>query len=176
MSPQSKAVVAIAIGGLLVWRPWKGLYESDPETPALQSSAGQVTPKPSPGVEQPRPDPPSDPPPSTPPPATISAMSPEDLQKVRDAIDNIEFAFRDFSTAMRGNPVGNNAEITAALLGDNEKQLKLEIPGGSTLNDKGELCDPWGTPWFFHQLSATQTEVRSAGPDRKMYSEDDFVR
>jgi len=103
-------------------------------------------------------------------------MSPEDVQKVRDAIDNIGFALRDYSAALRGNPVGTNAEITAALLGDNEKQLKLEIPGGSTLNDQGELCDPWGSPWFFHQLSATKTEVRSAGPDRKMYSEDDFVR
>lgn len=103
-------------------------------------------------------------------------MSAEDVEKVRAAIDNIEFTLRDYASALRGNPVGTNAEITAALLGDNEKQLKLEIPGGSTLNDQGELCDPWGSPWFFHQLSATKTEVRSAGPDRKLYSEDDFVR
>lgn len=93
-----------------------------------------------------------------------------------DAIDNLEFTFRDFANALGGNPVGTNAEITAALLGDNAKQIKLSIPEGSTKNSQGELCDPWGTPWFFHQLSGTKMELRSAGPDRALYTDDDFVR
>lgn len=172
MSPKAKAAAAIAVGCILVWRPWKSLYEQPPEVPP-------APPVPQARKESPPPDllPPSAPVPApATPPASISTMSPADVQKVRDAIDNIEFTLRDYSTALRGNPVGTNAEITAALLGDNEKQLKLEIPGGSTLNDQGELCDPWGSPWFFHQLSATKTEVRSAGPDRKMYTGDDFVR
>ena len=92
------------------------------------------------------------------------------------ALDNVGFTLRDYSTALKGNPVGTNAEITAALLGDNHKQLKLELPAGSTLNAANELCDPWGTPWFFHQLDANKTEIRSAGPDKKMYTKDDVVR
>jgi hypothetical protein len=169
MSPKAKAAAAIVVGAILVWRPWETAPEDHaeilPPPPATQPRKDSHPRVPAPSIPAP-----------TVPPATLSAMSTEDIQKVRDAVDNLEFVLRDYSAALRGNPVGTNAEITAALLGDNEKQLKLEIPGGSTLNDQGELCDPWGSPWFFHQMSATKTEIRSAGPDRKMYSEDDFVR
>lgn len=111
-----------------------------------------------------------------PPAAAVPQISPEDAEKVRDAIDNLEFTLRDFGSALGGNPVGTNAEITAALLGDNARQMKLELPAGSSLNASGELCDPWGTPWFFHQLGARKTELRSAGPDKTLYTADDFVR
>jgi hypothetical protein len=43
------------------------------------------------------------------------------------------------------------------------------------LNGDGELVDPWGTPYFFHQISSSDTEVRSAGPDRIMHTSDDIV-
>ena len=76
---------------------------------------------------------------------------------------------------MGENPVGNNAEITKALMGDNLKQVKIPIPSGSSMNANGELCDRWGTPYFFHQLSAKQMEVRSAGPDREMWTADDVA-
>lgn len=117
------------------------------------------------------------PPPPPPPIATdLSKLTPEELQRIRDAVDGVELTLRDYAVALDGNPVGTNSEITAALRGDNAKQLKLDIPSGSTVNQAGELCDPWGTAWFFHQLSAKKMELRSAGPDRKLYTEDDFVR
>ena len=74
-----------------------------------------------------------------------------------------------------GNPVGENADITAALMGDNRLGLALIPKGHRALNDQGELCDRWGTPFRFHQLSGTKMEVRSAGPDRKFATEDDAV-
>lgn len=120
--------------------------------------------------------PPGPPPPAVVPPAEPAGLTPEEIQTVRDAIDNLEFTFRDYATNLDGNPVGTNAEITAALRGDNLKQLKLDLPAGSSVNDVGELCDPWGTPWFFHQLSSRKMEIRSAGKDRELYTEDDFVR
>jgi hypothetical protein len=113
---------------------------------------------------------------AAPPPAAPPAASAAELQRALDAIDNLGFSFRDHAAALGGNPVGTNAEITAALRGDNAKQLKLEVPEGSTVNNGGELCDPWGTPWFFHQLSGTHMEIRSAGPDRALHSADDLVR
>ncbi len=117
--------------------------------------------------------PPAGQPPTT---ETATSISPQQRQLVLDAIDNLQFNFRDFSAALGSNPVGTNTEITAALLGDNLKQIKLPIPEGSTRNAQGELCDPWDSPWFFHQLSGTQMEIRSAGPDRIHYTQDDFVR
>ncbi len=74
-----------------------------------------------------------------------------------------------------GNPVGENADITAALTGANRLELALIPKGHPAINAKGELCDRWGTPFRFHQLSGEQMEIRSAGPDRKFATEDDAV-
>jgi hypothetical protein len=74
-----------------------------------------------------------------------------------------------------GNPVGNNAEITTALTGRNKLRLSLIPPDHPAINRDGELCDRWGTPFFFHAESATRMGIRSAGPDRKMWTDDDVV-
>lgn len=74
-----------------------------------------------------------------------------------------------------GNPIGENAEITAALMGDNRLGLALIPRGHRAVNERGELCDRWGTPFRFHQLSGTKMEVRSAGPDRKFATGDDAL-
>lgn len=74
-----------------------------------------------------------------------------------------------------GNPVGNNAEITAALTGRNTLRLALIPPNHPAINPAGELCDRWGTPFFFHAESATRMEVRSAGPDKKLWTDDDVM-
>jgi hypothetical protein len=74
-----------------------------------------------------------------------------------------------------GNPVGENNEITAALTGANSLKLALIPANHPAINASGELCDRWGTPFVFHQLSGTRMEIRSAGPDRKLYTADDAV-
>jgi len=94
----------------------------------------------------------------------------------QQSLDNLHFALRDYRNVLGENPVGTNAEITRMLLGDNLKQVKIPVPEGSSVNDKGELCDEMGTPYFFHQLSATKMEIRSAGPDRQMWTADDQVQ
>jgi len=67
-------------------------------------------------------------------------------------------------------------EITAALNGGNPKQTQFTREDyGMSMNARGELIDPWGTPYFFHQLSGTEMEIRSAGPDRIMWTADDLV-
>lgn len=159
------ALAAILLLLALFWRP----QAPAPEPPAAPLGKPAAPQPPSPPA-------PSNPPPAPPSPPAAPAISPAELQRSLDAIDNLAFTFRDHAAALGGNPVGTNAEITAALLGDNAKQLKLPIPDGSTLNPAGELCDPWDTPWFFHQLSGTRMEIRSAGPDRRLYSADDILR
>jgi hypothetical protein len=84
--------------------------------------------------------------------------------------------FDQYRSATHGsNPVGENAEITAALAGKNKLGFAFIPPDHPAIDAKGELCDRWGTPFFFHSLSATQMEIRSAGPDRKMWTADDEV-
>jgi hypothetical protein len=74
-----------------------------------------------------------------------------------------------------GNPVGENAEITAALMGKNRFELALIPKDHSAVNPNGELCDRWGTPFRFHQISGDRMELRSAGPDRKFGTPDDTL-
>jgi hypothetical protein len=73
------------------------------------------------------------------------------------------------------NPVGTNEEITRSLQGDNPKQINFLNAGWNHVNAKGELLDSWGTPYFFHQISAKEMEIRSAGPDKVMWTSDDLV-
>jgi hypothetical protein len=91
-----------------------------------------------------------------------------DLRVVQAVLE----AFRT-SFPAEGNPTGSNAEITAALAGANRLRLVLIPRGHPALNADGELCDRWGTPYFFHSESRRRTTVRSAGPDRRMWTEDD---
>lgn len=90
-------------------------------------------------------------------------------------LDKVRLMLRDYRTLYHENPVGTNAEIMKTLMGGNPKQARLGPPEGQTLSAAGELLDRWGTPYFFHQLSSDLTEVRSAGPDKTMWTSDDIV-
>ena len=92
------------------------------------------------------------------------------------ALENVQVMFREFRDAVGENPVGTNAEIMRAVMGDNLKQVRIFPADGSSLNAAGELIDRWGTPYFFHQVSKTEMEIRSAGPDRKMWTNDDLQK
>lgn len=88
---------------------------------------------------------------------------------------NMRTSIRQFASTFGENPVGTNPEITSALQGGNPKHMNFLKPDGNRVNAKGELVDTWGTPYFFHQISGHEMEIRSAGPDRVMYTGDDLV-
>jgi hypothetical protein len=89
--------------------------------------------------------------------------------------NKVRHMISDYHTLMGENPVGTNAEIMKAVVGGNARQAVLGPPDGQTLNDKGELVDQWGTPYFFHQMSANRMDIYSAGPDKIMGTADDIV-
>ena len=74
-----------------------------------------------------------------------------------------------------GNPVGLNAEITRALTGRNRAGLALIPTNHPAIGPQGELVDRWGRPYFFHALSSRHMQVRSSGPDQRMWTGDDVV-
>lgn len=100
----------------------------------------------------------------------------EDLDAAAGEADKVSLMLRDFRTRMGSNPVGTNAEIMKAVMGDNPARARLGPPEGQSLNGQGELVDRWGSPYFFHQISGANMEIRSAGPDRVMWSGDDIVK
>jgi hypothetical protein len=98
----------------------------------------------------------------------------EDSQLAID-LEKITLMLRDYRTLTGENPVGTNAEIMKALMGGNPKGALLGPPEGLSLNAAGEIIDRWGSPFFFHQLTSRLTEIRSAGPDRKLWTRDDLL-
>jgi hypothetical protein len=91
------------------------------------------------------------------------------------AMEAVRLVIRNYGLRFKGNPVGNNAEITSALSGDNPHGVQFLDPDVHRVNERGELVDTWDTPYFFHQLSAERTEIHSAGPDRRLWTADDLV-
>jgi len=112
-----------------------------------------------------------EPPPDLPPPKPRVVISPEALKDM----DNVQFMLRDFRSRFGGNPTGTNAEIMKEVMGQNRFQARLGPPEGQEINAQGELLDHWGSAYFFHQLSANEMEIRSAGPDKSMYTADDIL-
>ncbi len=126
-----------------------------------------------PGVPMPQP-PPSAPGDRFPRPSLEKSTDP-DLDIARNDAENIGLMLRDFRTVIGENPTGTNAEIMKAVMGGNKKGAQLGPPTGMALNGEGELVDRWGTAVFFHQMSGNEMEIRSAGPDRKLYTSDDIL-
>jgi hypothetical protein len=81
---------------------------------------------------------------------------------------------RDYRAALGENPVGSNKEITKALLGSNSRNARFLI-AEAKVNSEQQLVDRWDHPYFFHQLSRKQIEIRSAGPDGRMWTGDDEI-
>ena len=106
-------------------------------------------------------------------PAVADTNAPQTPSAILESMRRV---IRSYNTEFGENPVGNNAEITAALMGNNPRHLNFIQPDtGLHVNGNGELVDAWGTPFFFHQLSGQDMEIHSAGPDRIMWTSDDLV-
>lgn len=73
-----------------------------------------------------------------------------------------------------GNPPGLNEDVVSAMLGLNEKHTAFLPKTCAAIRD-GQLVDDWGTPYWFHAISSKQMEVRSAGPDRELFTADDLT-
>ncbi len=72
-------------------------------------------------------------------------------------------------------PLSANEEWSAALRGlrpGSEPWISAKSP---LLDAQNRLIDRWGTPLHFHALGDKRWELRSAGPDRKLFTDDDLL-
>lgn len=92
----------------------------------------------------------------------------------QDDISTLSLLLSQYGKIHGGNPVGENDEITAALMGKNPKRLAFLPQQGGFLDASGRLIDRWGTPYFFHALSGSKIEIISAGPDLRHHTADDI--
>lgn len=85
---------------------------------------------------------------------------------------------RQYSRRLHGRqglPIGNDSDLARVLTGRNPMRTVILPPNNPAVGGDGRLHDRWGTPYFIHPTGHNQFEVRSAGPDRQMFTEDDLV-
>lgn len=178
MSTARKIYFAFALLAALGW-VWLRRSAPDPTTTPTASHAGQVTN----GLSAP-------PLPNVTPSETASrpgelpgeiilrdyassTTTPEqDLTLMSRLLNNYALLLK--SAADR--PLSANEEWAAALTGHNPAQEKFLPDTSPALNDKGQLVDRWKHPLWFHALGQRQFEIRSAGPDGRLWTADDLHR
>lgn len=66
-----------------------------------------------------------------------------------------------------------NQELVIILQGKNPSGMKFLSSSFPYIDQEGQLLDRWRKPLFFHRISGSSIDVRSAGPDGIMWNGDD---
>jgi len=94
----------------------------------------------------------------------------EDLRKLHRVVTGYFSVVKDSSK----NPIGGNADLAAALRGENPNREILLPAAHPVFSADGLLLDRWGSPLIVHPQAWREIELRSAGPDRTAYTGDDL--
>jgi hypothetical protein len=136
----------------------------EPETPRRQGIDRPVTSAPEPGMtagNAPHPD-------------TLSfgtdVFAPE-----REAEVLLRF-FAIFRERFGGFPAAeDNRGMMHALAGANPEGLVIFPADHPRIDSARGLLDGWGNPFHFHMISRDHLEIRSAGPDGELFTDDDLL-
>lgn len=105
--------------------------------------------------------------------ATPAAVNPA---VVRSDVAAIHQSLGNFLTLVKESyrpPLGDNTDIATALSGGNRLH-EIYIPTNDPSFRDGKLVDRWGTPYWFHPRAPDAIDVRSAGPDKTLFTPDDI--
>lgn len=78
--------------------------------------------------------------------------------------------------AAANRPLSANEDWADLFRGKNGAQEEFLPTRHVALNGQGQLIDRWQSPLFFHALGGGRYEIRSAGPDQKLWTADDLQR
>jgi hypothetical protein len=102
-----------------------------------------------------------------------SKTTPEhDLTSLAQLMDN----FTVLVKTATDRPLSSNDEWSQALRGLNPSRQPFLPDKHIIFNPEHQLIDRWGTPLFFHAEAKGQYAIRSAGPDRRLWTADDLQR
>ena len=73
-------------------------------------------------------------------------------------------------------PLGGNEDWARFLIGRNAAHERFLPATHVALDAQGRLVDRWKSPLFIHALGGGRFEIRSAGPDKTMWTDDDLQR
>ena len=95
----------------------------------------------------------------------------EDLRKIQHVATGYFSLIKD----ARHFPIGGNEDFSAALRGENPNREIFIRAGNPIFSPHGLLLDRWGSPMIVHPEAWRELSLRSAGPDRIPYNDDDLV-
>lgn len=95
----------------------------------------------------------------------------EDLRKIQHVAIGYFSVIKDSGRF----PIGGNADLSAALRGENSNREIFVRPGNPVFSSDGLLIDRWGHPLVVHPQAWRELELRSAGPDGVPYNADDLI-
>lgn len=153
-------LLAIAILALLVWL----LFNTGSNPVSPPSSASR-----------------SSPPPQAPAPTAAVALLAGYADPATEPIDDLRKLHRVitgyFSIVKESSryPIGGNADLAAALRGENPNKEIFLPASHPVFSADGLILDRWKTPLIVHPEAWRELELRSAGPDKMPYNEDDLV-
>jgi hypothetical protein len=153
-------LIALAILGLLAWLFFNtGSKPAPPPSPATRSSppAHSSAPTAAESLLAGYADPATEP--------------VDDLRKLHRVVVSYFSVVKDSAK----NPIGGNADLAAALRGENPNK-EVFLPANHPLfSADGLILDRWNTPLTVHPEAWRELELRSAGPDRTPYTDDDLI-
>ncbi len=179
-APYLLAVLLLALAALVVWL-YQAVTSASRTSPASQQPAASA-----PAAAAPKAPPPflsgAASPAARPKPAPIDpglqAMA-DDLHKPDSSpqhdLEILSQLLTEYSKAHGSNPIGSNADITEAFLGGDDAPSGRFFPRSHPSVRNGQITDRWGQPYWFHPNSGSQMEIRSAGPDKQLFTADDVV-
>jgi hypothetical protein len=94
----------------------------------------------------------------------------EDLAALADLTTN----YLQAAPSARRPALGFNEDLARALT-DRDTLGDAALPATHPALVGGQLIDRWGRPWQVHPLSADVLQLRSSGPDGRLYTPDDLV-
>ena len=98
----------------------------------------------------------------------------EDVAALDDLIAGYLHAGAGGGSARGRGGIAFNEDLVSALT-DAGALGEAALPTDHPAIQGGRLVDRWGTPWQVHPLASDLIQVRSAGPDRGLYTIDDLV-
>lgn len=93
-------------------------------------------------------------------------------------VDALLGLIRQYHEAMQrreGPPIGNDADLARVLKGKNPLRLVVVPAMHPVFSPDGRMRDRWGTPYHLHGKGRGAYEVRSSGPDKRLFTPDDVI-
>ena len=106
--------------------------------------------------------------------APLATLLDQPQSSVEAEIQGVQEVLALYRRAFGENPIGQNDDIVDALLGNNPKHIAFLRGDIARIRD-GKLLDRWKAPYWFHAESGTEFEIRSSGPDRELFTDDDIT-